>query len=159
MDKITVYKGKTVVKKNIDKAKIHNVEPDVEHIVKPVLEQPVVEHEIKPVKKLKTVVKKKNDKAKTHTVEPIVQHTVQPVLEHEIKPVKKLKTFVKKNIDKAKIHNVEPVVEQIVKTDNNSDKTVELLENKISCDQINIFNESHKKKLKKCLNNNFNIFD
>ena len=153
MDKITVSKTKTVVKKNIGKAKIHNVEPDVEHIVKPVLEQPVVEHKIKPV------VKKKIDKAKTHTVEPIVQHTVQPVLEHEIKPVKKLKTVVKKNIDKAKIHNVEPVVEQIVKTDNNSDKTVELLENKISCDQINIFNESHKKKLKKCSNNNFNIFD
>ncbi len=41
-------------------------------------------------------------------------------------------------------------------------KTVEILEdknNKMLCDQIKNMNESHKKKLKNCKNDNFNIFD
>jgi hypothetical protein len=60
MDKNTVSKNNKVVKKNIDKAKIHNVEPDVEHIVKPVIK--LVKHDKVVIDTVKTVEKDNTDK-------------------------------------------------------------------------------------------------
>ena len=156
MEKKNVSKTKSAKKCNIDKAKINTVEPVIN-----IDEEELIE----PVKKIKKVVKNNIDNAKIHDVEHIVtpvleQSDVEQVeiqaVENVIKPIKKV---VKKKISCSKTHTIEPV--KTFKTDNNNncEKTVELIENKVLCDQINIFNESHKKKLKKCTNNNFNIFD
>ena len=73
MDKITVSENKTVVKKNIDKTKIHTVEPVVEHVIKPVVKcTKIVKDTVEPVVKCTKIVK--------NIVKPVVKNTVEPVV-------------------------------------------------------------------------------
>jgi hypothetical protein len=130
MEKKNVSKNKTTKKGNIEKAILNTVEPDVQHTVQPVVKSTkIVKQVVEPIEKRTNEPVVKSTKIVKQVVEPIEKRTNEPVVIQTVQPV-------------------EPVLEHVI-TPNNRDKPVDL----------NILNKSHEKILKKCTNNNFNIFD
>jgi len=164
MEKKNVSKNKTTKKGNIEKARLNTVEPIEKRTNEPVVKSTKIEKQVvEPIEKRTNEPVVKSTKIEKQVVEPIEKQVVEPIEKRTNEPVVKSTKIEKQLVEPIEKRTNEPVVKPVIKlyTDKTIINSVEPVEkdNKISCDQLKNMNESHKKILKKCTDNNFNIFD